>query len=296
VACRPAILTSATHLAGDDAVRIGVIAPSCPLDRDVAARLTALVGNRAELVIDPQCFLSNGHFAGPDDARRDALIAMANDPAIDAIWFARGGYGACRIAESTIKALGPEARGKRYLGYSDAGFLLAGLYARGIGHVAHGPMPADLARQGGEAAIGRALDWLIDGRAHDEQDAQTGVGLSPPLTGARTRHAAFNLTVFSQLLGTTLQPNLTDHVLMLEEVSEHLYAIDRHFFHITSNPAIRGVAGIKLGRCTDIPDNDRPFGSDAESIAQDWCARSGIAWLGRADIGHDADNKVIAFG
>jgi muramoyltetrapeptide carboxypeptidase len=277
-------------------MRIGVVAPSCPLPQEIAAQLTAIVGNRAELVIDPQCFLSDGHFAGPDDARRDALIAMANDPAIDAIWFARGGYGACRIAEAAIKAMGPDARSKRYLGYSDAGFLLAGLYARGIGQIAHGPMPGDLARDGGEAAIGRALDWLIDDKAHDGQDAPTGVGLSPPLAGTRTRHAAFNLTVFSQLLGTALQPNLTDHIVMLEEVSEHLYAIDRNFFHITSNPAVRGVAGIKLGRCTDIPENDRPFGSDAVTIAKDWCARSGIAWMGRADIGHDAENKVIAFG
>jgi muramoyltetrapeptide carboxypeptidase len=42
--------------------------------------------------------------------------------------------------------------------------------------------------------------------------------------------------------------------------------------------------------------NDPEFGRNEEDIAQDWCARAGIAWLGRADIGHDAENKVVPFG
>ena len=58
----------------------------------------------------------------------------------------------------------------------------------------------------------------------------------------------------------------------------------------------RGLAGIRLGRVSDVPENDRPFGMEAEEIAQGWCARTGIAWLGRADIGHDAANKVVPFG
>jgi muramoyltetrapeptide carboxypeptidase len=278
-------------------MRIGIVAPSCPLDQAYADRLHAIAGTRAELVIDPQCYLSDGHFAGNDETRTGALIAMANNPGIDAVWFARGGYGACRIAEAAIKGMGETARTKRWLGYSDAGFLLAGLYARGIGRVAHGPMPADLARTGGDAAIVRALDWLVDGKASESDSRSTEtVALSPPLTGARPRQVAFNLTVLGNLLGTSLQPVLTDHVLMIEEVSEHLYAIDRSFFHLTANPAIRSVAGIKLGRVSDIPENDRAFGTTADEIARHWCDKSGIAFLGRADIGHDAQNKVIAFG
>lgn len=266
-------------------MRIGIVAPSCRLDPALPDALTAITGTRAELVFHSQCFLSEGHFAGSDAARRDALIEMANDPSLDAIWFARGGYGACRIAEPAIGAMGEAARAKKWLGYSDAGFLLAGLYARGIGTVAHGPMPADLKREGGEAAVRRALDWLIDGRA----DAK-------PEGGGKSKQAAFNLTVLSQLLGTPLEPSLADHVLMIEEVSEYTYRIDRSLFHVTSNPAIRAVAGIRLGRCGDIPENDTDFGQDEEAVCRYWCERSGIAYLGRADIGHDADNKVVVFG
>jgi muramoyltetrapeptide carboxypeptidase len=45
-----------------------------------------------------------------------------------------------------------------------------------------------------------------------------------------------------------------------------------------------------------VPENDRPFGSEPEAMVEDWCARTGIAYLGRADIGHDPANKIVPFG
>ena len=272
-------------------MRIGIFAPSCRLEEVVADQLPVLLretleADAPELVIHPQCFLSEGHFAGPDAARADAFVEMANDPSIDAIWFARGGYGANRMAEDALARLTSAAADKRYLGYSDGGFLLAGLYARGIGQVAHGPMPSDLKRAGGDAAVLRGLNWLMTGTA-PVLDAD----VSPS-----AKRAAFNLTVLSQLLGTPLQPDLTDHVLMVEEVGEYMYRIDRSLFHVTSHPGIRAVAGLQLGRCSDVPDNDPDFVLNEEDVARHWCAKAGIAWLGRADIGHDADNKVVPFG
>ena len=86
----------------------------------------------------------------------------------------------------------------------------------------------------------------------------------------------------------------TGHVVMIEEVAEHLYAIDRLLFHVTQN--LRGIAGIRVGRLSAIPENDRPFGSKPEDVVRDWCARSGIPFLGHADIGHDARNRIVPFG
>ena len=54
--------------------------------------------------------------------------------------------------------------------------------------------------------------------------------------------------------------------------------------------------GIRLGRVSDVPENDRPFGCGAQDIARDWCERAGIPFLGAADIGHDAANKIVPFG
>jgi muramoyltetrapeptide carboxypeptidase len=272
-------------------IRIGVVAPSNRIDEDIAGRLTAFAADsfldRApEIVVHPQCFLSAGHFAGDDEARLKAFVEYANDPSLDAIWFARGGYGACRIAEAALAQLNGASRTKAYLGYSDAGAILGGLYKRGYANLAHGPMPVDLIRAGGEGAVKRALTWLID-------RSPEALELSVIYEG---KTAAFNIAILQMIVGTSLEPDLTDHVLMLEEVGEYLYRIDRALFHITASANVRRVKGIKLGRVSDITPNDKPFGASEEEIVRYWCAKTGIAYLGRADIGHDVENKVVPFG
>ena len=270
-------------------MRIGVVAPSTPIGEDVAERVTAFASElypEVQLRFHPQCFLVHNHFAGRDSERAEAFLEVANDPEVDALWFARGGYGSCRIAEDVLTRLTPAARLKTYLGYSDAGYLLAGLYAAGFEHVAHGPMTADIRRDGGDEAIRRALGWLV-GRSSEALEPNAADG-GP--------FAAFNITVLSQLLATPLQPDLTGHVLMVEEVSEHMYRTDRSMFHITSNPGIRKVAGLRLGRCSLVPENDPDFGESEEEVVRHWCDRSGIPYLGPCDIGHDAQNKVVPFG
>src|SRR3546814_19952882 len=75
----------------------------------------------------------------------------------DSTLFRSGGWGAARIVDMVLPRLNRAAHGKSYMGYSDAGTLLAALYARGIGRQFHGPMPVDIVREGGEAAVVRAL-------------------------------------------------------------------------------------------------------------------------------------------
>lgn len=271
--------------------RIGVVAPASRIDRQLAEDVRALArqafpAQPPEVVFDPQCFLSSGHFAGDDAARAEAFTRVANDPAFDALWVARGGYGSARLIAEVLPQLNEAARAKAYLGYSDAGALFGALYGAGFDRIAHGPVPADLLRAGGEAAVLRALRWLaVADRAALEPTVLSGAPC-----------AAFNLTILTTLIGTPWQPDLAGHILMLEEVSEHLYRIDRAFGHLLSNPAVRAVAGIKLGRCSLIAPNEPAFGQGEEEIAQHWCNRTGIAYLGRADIGHDIDNKVVPFG
>ena len=211
------------------------------------------------------------------------LREVMADPAVDAVWFARGGYGSNRIAEAALADLPAAAHGKLYMGYSDAGFLLAGLHKAGI-DAAWGPMPQDVLRDEGDTAIHRALNWLVlrDRSALEPQ-------LQPPAM-------AFNLTVLSNLLGTPLEPDLTGVDLLIEDVSEHLYGIDRTMFHVTASANVRRVARLRLGRVADVLPNDVDFGADEQAIVADWCARSGISFGGRADIGHDAQNKVVPFG
>ncbi len=266
-------------------VHIAVCAPATPITRDDAARATALAAAEfpeVSLHFHEQCFVSGGHFAGPDAARLAALLDCANDPSFAAVWFARGGYGSNRIAQAAVAGLGPAAHDKAWLGYSDMGYLLSALYRAGIGAPAHGPMVADGRRANGDAALRRALGWL----SGDRGGVEAGLDGRPAV--------AFNLMTLAMLCGTPLMPDLAEHVVLVEEVSEHLYAIDRLFFHVTAH--LHGIAGLRLGRVSDVPANDRDFGADAEEIAREWCARNGVPWLGRADIGHDSENRIVPFG
>ena len=271
--------------------KIGVVAPASRMSPDVAASVPALAERlyperTPEIVFHPQCFASHGHFAGDDEARAQAFLDIANDETYDAVWFARGGYGSCRVVGSVMSRLLQPSRRKAYVGYSDAGMLLAALYRAGFTAVAHGPVAQDILRVGGDAAVARTLAWMIYRAPHT---------LEPTVDGLK-KTAAFNMTILSHLLGTPLEPDLDGHVLMLEEVGEAMYRIDRSLFHITSNANIRRVSGIMLGRCTEITPNEPDFGMNEEEIARYWCRSAGIAWLGRADIGHDAHNKIVPFG
>jgi muramoyltetrapeptide carboxypeptidase len=265
-------------------MRIAVVAPSCSLSREAAERLQALVRDRrdCEVAVHPQCFLSEGHFAGSDEERLAALREVMADPSVDAVWYARGGYGSNRIAEAALKDLPEAARGKLYLGYSDAGFLHAGFHKAGL-KVAWGPMPQGIMRKGGEAAVSRALDWMV---------LRDPAVLEPELDRPAM---AFNLTVLASLLGTVLEPDFTGVDLLIEDVSEHHYRIDRTMFHVASSSNVRKVSRLRLGRVGDIPSNDPDFGRDEVEIVEEWCQRSGIRFGGRADIGHDALNRVVPF-
>ncbi|QZH74996.1 MAG: LD-carboxypeptidase [Erythrobacter sp.] len=265
--------------------RIALVCPGKPIRHDRADAVLALAAAdfpQVELAFHPQCFAEAGHFAGDDATRLAAFLEVANDPQVDAVWFAMGGYGACRIAADAIAGLGEHAQGKTYLGYSDAGMLLGALYRHGIGRPVHGPLAGDVRREGGEDAARRVLSYLSG------QPVLLESGLDERPT------VAFNLMTLAMLAGTELMPDLTGHVVLVEEVAEHLYAVDRLFFHVTQH--LRGATGIRLGRVSDVPENDRPFGSTEEDITRYWCTKTGIPYLGRADIGHDADNAIVPFG
>ncbi|WP_336977725.1 LD-carboxypeptidase [Altererythrobacter fulvus] len=264
--------------------RIAICAPSTPLTPEDVARVEAVAAEfpSLELAFHEQVYLSQGHFAGSDEQRLAALLECANDPAFDAVWFARGGYGANRIAAQALAGMGEAAQGKVFLGYSDGGYLLAALYRAGIGQGVHAPMPVDIRRAGGENAVRRSLAWL----AGDHSGLEPHIDQHPVV--------AFNLMTLAMLCGTELMPDLSGHVVMVEEVSEYLYAVDRLFFHVTQH--LSDIAGLRLGRVSDVPENDRPFGSEPEEIARFWCERTGIPFLGFADIGHDEANRIVPFG
>ena len=270
-------------------MRIGVVAPARPIGPLGATRVgafAAIAYPQVDLVFHPQCFESDGgHFAGPDARRADAFLELANDAAFDAVWFARGGYGSNRLLDLVMPRLGPPAATKTFIGYSDMGFLLAALYARRIGRPAHGPMPIDIGRPGGDRTVARALGWLA---TRDRQGLEPGLGGRPA--------AAFNLAILTSLIGTPWLPDLTDHVLLIEDVSEPLYRIDRMLFQLSAATQLKGLAGLRLGAVSDIQLNDPPWRETPEQMIRRWCAAMDVPYLGTAEIGHTQGNRVVPFG
>jgi len=265
--------------------RIAICAPATPITRDHARALESLVAAEFpehSVHFHEQCFATLGHFAGSDVNRLSALLDCANDPSFDAVWFAKGGYGSNRIAADAVRGMSGAARDKPFIGFSDCGYLLGALYRAGVGIPVHGSMPVSARSEGGREALRRVLRWLSGDLS----------GLEPGLDDRPV--AAFNLITLAMTLGTDLAPDLAGHVVIVEEVAEHLYAIDRLFFHLVHN--LPQVAGLRLGYLSDIPENHVPFGQEPEDIARFWCARRGIEYLGRAEVGHTAGNHVVPFG
>src|SRR5258708_3993548 len=201
-------------------MKIGVVAPASRLEPETAERVIALAasrfGERVALQFHPQCFESERHFARGDESRTSAFLEFASDESFAAVWFARGGYGSGRIAQAVLDGLKETAWRKLYLGYSDGAFLLGGLHRHGF-HAVHGPIPHDVHRDGGEAAVDRALSFLVD-RAPET--------LQPSIDGS-TPSAAFNITILSHLIGTGLLPDLSGPVVMFAEASEHFHRANR---------------------------------------------------------------------
>lgn len=265
-----------------------MLAASSRANPDSIATVTAWAATaypEVELVFHPQCLETDGHFAGSDIRRAAAFLEYANDPAFDAIWFLRGGYGANRILQMVMPELGRAARHKSYLGYSDVGFLLGALYARRIGRPVHGPMVSDIGRTGGEQTVARSLGWLARGDR---------AGLEPGLDGRPS--VAFNLTILTSLIGTPWLPDLTDHVLIVEEVSEPMYNVDRMLFKLAHATQLKGIAGLRLGAVSDVTANVPAWGETLDYMMVRWARDMGVPYLGRAEVGHTQGNHVVPFG
>lgn len=268
---------------------VRVVAPARPLNPLYRDRLNEIMatGQWPDLKIefDEQCFFEADHFSGTDEQRRAAFLAAANDPSVDVIWFARGGYGSLRIVPGLVSDLTPAASEKTYIGYSDMGFLFGSLYKNSVGTLVHGPMLGDLARDGGEAAIERVLSFLSD------PGSDAGSPDAPP-------KLAFNLTVLALLVASGEAADMTGHELLLEDVGEYHYSLDRSMAVLYASGILSKLAGLRAGRFSRIPTDktDVPFGKSAVEILEHWCKRAGIPMLGEANIGHDVENDIVVFG
>jgi muramoyltetrapeptide carboxypeptidase len=284
--------------------RIALMAPAGPLlERDDIHRAAELC--RAldyEPVVAPHAGAHYGYFAGTDPDRLADLNAALRDPTIDAIWCIRGGYGVTRILDGVdFDALA--RRPRPVIGYSDITALLAGVTRR-AGLVAfHAPtaraeMPAFSRRhfakvltEGAPAGVLEPLPVPSDVLVPQQHRVVTIAGgvAEGPLAGG-------NLTLLQCLIGTTYFPDLDGAVLLLEDVNEDLYRIDRMLAHLRMVGALGRLRGVAIGRFTGLKRhmNDGALGVD--EVLAHYCRPLGVPVAYGLPFGHIDDQWTLPLG
>jgi muramoyltetrapeptide carboxypeptidase len=196
-----------------------------------------------------------GYLAGSDAARALDLQAVLDDPGLDAVWFARGGYGTARLLDRVdLKAF--SARPKLLLGYSDLAALFSAVLRRTRTVCLHAPMVAELGRR--KAYHAPSLTAMLAGREVTRRVAPREV-LRPGRASGRL--VGGNLTVLAHLLGTPEAPPFDGAILFLEEIGEEAYRIDRLLDHLRRAGVLGRVAGVIVGHML-VPETARSFPPD----------------------------------
>src|SRR6266542_1263830 len=253
---------------------VRVVAPSSPFDPAALEKGIEVLAGRLGLEPRMRSDLSarRAYLAGDDARRAEEWREAVADPEARAIFCARGGYGAMRI----LSAVDPApllARPKALVGFSDVTALHASLNRAGLATV-HGPVLTQLGRAPEDAV--RHLEALL------RQDAPRAGAWDVPepgagLVAARTIRPGRatgpllggTLTILAHLAGTPFAPRLDGAILLLEDVGEKPYRIDRCLTQLRLSGALDSVAGIAVGQLTACDDANFavPLGARATLVA-----------------------------
>jgi muramoyltetrapeptide carboxypeptidase len=285
--------------------RVRLAAASSALD-DPAA-LERLQAGRAvleswglELDCRPVHGRSWGYLAGRDEERRGDLLGADREGAA-LIACVRGGWGSARLLERPL-ALPP----RWLLGFSDVTSLLWAQLAQGHGGGLHGPLLTTLAAE--PAWSQERLRQLLFGErppALEGEGWRQGVAEGPLLVA--------NLTVATHLLGTAHLPALTGAILVLEDVGEAPYRIDRMLTHWRLSGALGQLAGIAFGAFSGCDDEDEAANDDdgqeanqataagdahrrLEQVLRERTLDLGIPVLAGLPLGHRCGNAAMPLG
>lgn len=275
--------------------RVAVIAPAGPVPPPRYAAGMARLAARYEVVASGGVLTQTGYLAG-DDGRRLAELRWAlSDPSVRAVFCARGGYGTLRYVPELLAVPIAEQRTVPLVGFSDITVLHAWA-ALGRRRTIHGPV---LTQLGELAADDVAALWaLLENPAAPPPLA--GLEL---LTGARTvasgRLLGGNLEVLSRLCGTPLLQALLPGepvVLLIEEVTEAPYRIDRMLTQLLLAGALAQVRAVLVGdlvRCEGPKDGSHP---SARAVIAERLGRLGVPVLAGAPLGHGERNRAVPLG
>jgi muramoyltetrapeptide carboxypeptidase len=240
--------------------RVALVAPAGPLlERDDITRAEELC--RAldyDPVVGRHAYGRYGYLAGTDTDRLADLNEALRDPEVDAIWCLRGGFGVTRIIDA-VDFAALARRPKPVIGFSDITALLAGVTQKAGVVAFHAPVARSPMPPFSRLYFERVLTCAEPAGVLEPIPPPSGV-LAPreprviTLQGgvAEGRLAGGNLTLVQCLIGTPWFPDLDGSILLLEDVNEDLYRVDRMFAHLRAVGALSRLAGVAIGRFTEL--------------------------------------------
>jgi muramoyltetrapeptide carboxypeptidase len=235
---------------------------------------------------------SQNYFSGTDEERLSDLQEMLDDPEVQAILCARGGYGMSRIIDKlSFKKF--RKHPKWIIGFSDITVLHAHLYSKyGIASL-HAPMAAAFNDEGYRNIYIASLKNALEGKSasydvkpHILNKAGEAEGV---LVGG-------NLSLLTHLTGSVSEFKTKNRILFLEDIGEYLYNVDRMMIHLKRAGKFNKLAGLIIGGFTDSKDTERPFGKSIDDILSEHVKDLEIPICFGFPVSHEAENYALKIG
>jgi len=261
------------------------VAPASAFDRASFEAGLEIISRRYRVRYDPGLLTRHRYLAGSDRRRLTELVSALTDTDVRAVFCARGGYGMMRLLPPLD---GIPLTAKPVIGFSDITALHQLLQRQRLVSI-HGPVLTQLPRL--DAPTHASLFELLESEAPAAdltgQETYVGGTAEGPLIGG-------NLSVLTRLLGTPFLAPLEGAILMLEDVGERPYRLDRMWTHLGLAGVFRQVRGIVLGEFTGCEDKDADYSS--ADILRELAAATGLPCAAGFPIGHGARNQPVPLG
>ena len=288
------------HLSEGDTV--GLILPASQAFEastvDLAVDQLAAMGFQVK--VGPHAKSKHGYLAGTDAERAADLMAMFTDPEIDAVVCFKGGWGTPRILP-LLDFAKIRANPKPFVGYSDVTALLNAIHQETGLVTFHGPMAGSNLRPFNREGLRRAMMSTdpIGALANPPKDDDELVPRSYRIVTitpgqASGRVVGGNLTLVAALMGTPWEVDTEGAILLLEDVEEELYRIDRMLTQLAQGGKLAAAKAIAFGYCTDCPVEGPSL--SLEEILADHIGRLGVPAMAGFAFGHREKVLTIPIG
>lgn len=265
---------------------LGIVNPAYWLEDERLRRASDVFEARGyTLVQGASTQLRQDIYAGSPEARARDIMSMFEDPSIDAIVCARGGYGGNRVLPLLDYDV-IRANAKIFCGYSDITGALTTMAQRSGLVTFHGPMLTTYGTQTIDYNFD-TFERVLSGDANVELHSTTACRARVLRNGvARGPLWGGNLTLLNVRLGTPAQIDTRGAILFIEDIDEMLYAFDREMLHLRESGSLDNIKGLVIGEMLEMGDTKVPFGKSVDDIVLDVCAGLDIPIISNFPCGH----------